>query len=62
MTRNETRVTWYLKDPRDVWIYKVFSTFPSCRARKTTSNVVFPPGGTICNSNNNDDDDKRHQT
>lgn len=30
---------------------KVFSTLPTCRARKTTSNVVLPPGETVWNKN-----------
>ena len=29
-------------------MYNVFSTLPSRRAKKTTSNVVFPFGGTAC--------------
>lgn len=40
--------TWYVKTPWwDVLINNVFSTFPTTRARKTTSNEVFPPGGII---------------
>lgn len=41
--------TWYVNTPWcDVLINKVFSTFPTTRARNTTSNDVFPPGGIIC--------------
>lgn len=44
-------ITWYLYEPWEVWMNKVFSTLPTCRARKTTSNVVLPPGGTVWNKN-----------
>lgn len=55
--------TWYVNTPWcDVLINKVFSTFPTTRARNTTSNDVFPPGGITCkdeekhfNSKHNDD-------
>lgn len=41
--------TWYVNTPCcDVLINKVFSTFPTTRARNTTSKDVFPPGGIIC--------------
>lgn len=44
--------TWYVNTPWcDVLINKVFSTFPTTRARNTTSNDVFPPGGIICTRN-----------
>ena len=36
------------KEPADVWMYSVFSTGPSSRPRKTTSNVVLPDGGITC--------------
>ena len=41
-------LTWYVNTPWcEVFINKVFSTFPTTRARKTTSNDVFPPGRII---------------
>lgn len=39
-------LTWYLNEPWEVWIYNVFSTLPSWRAKKTTSKVVLLFGGT----------------
>jgi hypothetical protein len=38
-------LTWNLKLPADVWMYKVFSTTPSSRPKKTMSNEVLPDGG-----------------
>lgn len=58
--------TWYVNTPWcDVLINKVFSTFPTTRARNTTSNDVFPPGGITCwgkNNNMHDYDSGAEQT